>query len=326
MFRRIVSSVCNTVGRAETAAASDSVQSRSNRAGPFASPGHGATTLRVPPGLADLPPRSARAKAEAPRQQPGGADTARHRQTIQRNRDALSSWFAAVKAQDAAWNANTNLTTGLKNLVPPTQLLRYDKNPHLRACPEMPDGYSAAKSFVDADQRRLYPADVRRVPGAEDPYAQGSLVLSHVAQDSRKGSSPLSSTTDDDATHTAFGKLLGHSFGGGSAMKIDSSKADVIPPKLAVAMMLFNASEAAHESKPWDWRNDPHLRLNPVSHEAYEHLAEAMVKHGIDPEAREFSKAEKMSVFVLACAEHLIMGATEPGAVTLPGELHQAPS
>jgi hypothetical protein len=100
-------------------------------------------------------------------------------------------------------------------------------------------------------------------------------------------------------------------------MKIDSSKADVIPPRLAVAMMLFSASEAAHESKPWDWRNDPHLSLGSASPGTCEHLAEVMIKHGIDPDADKYSRAEKMSVFVLACGEHLIMGPTEPGAVTL---------
>lgn len=320
MLRRFVSGVGAAIGRTEATATASAAHSKSGRTGPSTSPGSSQTRMCAPPGLADLRPRPSPADGRAPQQLPSDSTAVPRTQAIQRNRADLSSWFAALKAQDSAWTANTNLTTGLTNLIPPTQLLRFDKNPYLPNCPEMPGGYSAAKSFVDADQHRLHPADATRVPCAEDPYSQGHLVLSHVAQDHSKGNSPLSSTTDDDATHAEFRELLSRSFGAGSAMTVDSSKADVIPPRLAVAMMLFNASEVAHESKPWDWRNDPHLKLDPASPAAHEHLAEAMIKHGIDPDASKFSRAEKMSVFVLACGEHLIVGPTEAGAVKPPAE------
>lgn len=232
-------------------------------------------------------------------------------------RRELGNWFSALQVQQAAFHSNTLLDTQFVNLIAPTTLLRFDSG---AAGPTSPTAeHGRRKSHVTADGT-LVPARVQDFGDPARPYAGDAArtVYDHVrGKDPAKSNSPLTSTlrVSADLCQEILRRLR-ETFGRGCMLHIDSGKADVIPPRLAVAMLLFGDFEGADVRMAWDWRQDAYLVLDGEA--SRRHVAERLVQHGIDPDATEFSRAERMAIFVLVTQEHLVVNCSRPGAVIWP--------
>ena len=227
-------------------------------------------------------------------------------QRAQQSRQDLADWFAAVKTSQQTWHDNTGMSTEYENLMAPKTLLRHDSDPTSPDAPHVEDK-TTAKAHLDQEKGKLHPSGSGLHGDPSDPYGKssGQQTLDHIRGRDKNDSPLISSTGGRNVTDLS---------GFGTEIEIDSAKAKVKPVRLTVAELLFNDLDD-DLTKGWDWRKD--LLLNLKSSEDVRKLEELMADHGIDPNAGDYARSEKMAVFALATDEHLIVGPTEEKAAKI---------